>query len=95
MQELSHKQFKDTQVRVEELEKKLADQQKKYDDSKRAYIDIKASYTKAQQDLEKFKGSAQEVNEKEIKDKYEALKVKYRVSIISSGMYAVSLFPWN
>ena len=67
--------------RAEDSEKKLKELQKKCDDYKRAYSDTKNNLNKAMSDLEKLKKpSGQEPSEQEFKEKYEHLKVKYRVS---------------
>lgn len=74
--------------RAEESEKKLHEVQKKCDDYKRAYGDTKINLGRAQSDLEKLKnpGSVPQNQEGElqVKDKYEMLKLKYKVSGVNS-----------
>ena len=54
---------------------------KKNDDYKRAYNEMKTNFGKAQKDLEEVKGPQKnDVNEQEVKEKYESLKVKHKVS---------------
>jgi len=75
---------------VIELETKLAEVQRKYDDSKKSYFKLKEDREKIKQELDKFKGSsggATAAAEKDggdgqldVSQKYEQLKIKYRVS---------------
>ncbi len=55
---------------------------KKNEDYKRAYNELKINFGKAQKDLEEVKqGSKPEGTEPEVREKYEALKVKHKVSM--------------
>jgi hypothetical protein len=74
------KQLSDVLQRAETVEKRVQELQKKNDDYKRAYADAKTNLGKAQSDLEKLKNPGSTGTESEFKDKYEHLKVKYKVS---------------
>lgn len=75
------RQLEEAQKRASEAEKRVAELGKKNEDYKRAYNELKTNLGKAQKDLEESKqGSKPEVNEQEVREKYEALKVKHKVS---------------
>jgi len=75
------KQFQEVVQRATEAEKKVSELSKKNDDYKRAYNEMKTNFGKAQKDLEEVKGPQKnDVNEQEVKEKYESLKVKHKVS---------------
>lgn len=72
------------------MEKKCAEYNKKYDEAKGHYISLKERFNLIQLDLEKYKGQNGSVdrkhegstshNDKEVKEKYESLKIKFKVS---------------
>jgi hypothetical protein len=71
-------------ARVADLENRLSDTTKKYDDSKKAYFKSKEERERLRQEVERLKSEGAKENEVssniEVSNKYEQLKIKYRVS---------------
>lgn len=78
---------KKEKTRCQELEARLSDTNKKYDDSKKHYFKSKDERERLKQELEKYKTEGAKENEEkptnEVANRYELLKIKYRVSQIS------------
>lgn len=77
-------------ARVTELEGRISDLTKKYDDSKKAYFKSKEERERLRQEVEKFKTEGVKESEvsagTEIANKYEQLKIKYRVSTLPQSL---------
>lgn len=71
-------------ARAAELEARISDLTKKYDDSKKAYFKSKEERERLRQEVEKYKTEGVKESEvspgTEIANKYEQIKIKYRVS---------------
>jgi len=69
-------------TRAEEADKRAQELQKKNDDYKRAYNDAKVNLNKALGDLDRAKKGPEEKppSESEVREKYESLKIKFKVS---------------
>jgi phage shock protein A len=83
--------LKEAREKSDGLEKKYAELQRKYEDCKRHYIELKHKNGEAQSELSKLKGESggnsnrneQSANstDKDVREKYELLKGKYKVDI--------------
>jgi len=89
--ELSKKE----KARVIELENRLSEITKKYDDSKKAYFKSKEERERLRQEVDRFKSEGVKESELsaavEVSNKYEQIKIKYRVSQFSFTIGSINL----